>query len=70
MQCLKVPGLCTILAYVGHEHGEAEHSAVAQLLTELPPDAYVCQETVLLNRSLAPRLLSVWKVAEGAVGGG
>ena len=50
------------MAYLGHDEGRDEFDSVSALLQRLPPDRYVCSETKLLNRKLAPRLLSVWKL--------
>jgi hypothetical protein len=61
MQVLKPMGLCTILAYVGHEEGRLEYEALQQMLPKLPTEHWITTECTMLNRPTSPRLFSIWK---------
>jgi hypothetical protein len=61
LQVLKPAGLCSIAAYLGHEEGRREYAMLTRLLAELDTGLYIVAEAALLNRLLAPRLLSVYR---------
>ena len=61
MQVLRPGGLCTILAYVGHEAGKEEYVALAAALAQLDTAEWVVTEAKLVNRPLAPHLFALWR---------
>ena len=69
---LRLGGLLTVLAYTGHDSGQAEADVVAELLERLPTDEFVVTKVESQpGRTAGPRLFLVKRIAcesDGALG--
>jgi len=59
LSLLRVGGCVTVIAYVGHEGGWAEHDAVRDFLAQLPCREWTVTTRAVVNRHNAPILYAV-----------
>tara|TARA_B100000683_G_scaffold166375_1_gene160265 strand:- start:3253 stop:4023 length:771 start_codon:yes stop_codon:yes gene_type:complete len=64
LECARVGGVVTVVAYLKHEGGAEEHEAVREALRASPTKSWTVTERRVLNRNAAPVLYVARRAAE------